>query len=449
MKSARTMLMPTGLTALALAVRLVPAWLLMAEVADVAGYHTTGAAVLRGDNVYAAQALFPYLPYSQFLQAWALQLAALTHWRFDFLIKLPSIAGDAAAVPLIYAVARRQGRTTRAASLWALAWALNPVAILISAFHGNLMAVLPGLLVGALLAAEAARGSANRWPLLAISSLLLGLAVALRAFPALLLPMFLALACASWSEATLYTAGSLLAAGLSSLPYLLYARATFVGEFLSYSGVPDFGWVSIVRAAPYLTSGLKLAGFDGPLVELTKPLFLLAYALAVLTLPLFRRSSLGRSLLLAPLLFYALYGGVSAQYLVWALPLAIAVGDWLALPFTLAGVAALLGFYTLYHPDILSGRYGWSLPPGYGVGALYAAGNFAIVLLSAAWCLHIVFAEVQAWRARPDLGWAKALRAGWPARGYAALLAAACLPWLLQLLRVGARALEVARSLPI
>ena len=434
---------------LALTVRLVPAWLLNAEVADVAGYHTTGAAVLRGDNVYAPQALFPYLPYSQFLQAWALQLGALTHLRFDFLIKLPSIAGDAAAVPLIYAFAIRRGKSSRAAALWALAWALNPVAILISAFHGNLMAVLPGLLVGALLAADAARGSANRWPLLAISSLLLGLAIALRAFPVLLLPMFLVLACAGWGETALYTAGSLLAAGLSSLPYLLYARASFLGEFLSYSGVPDFGWVSVLRAAPYLTSGVKLAGFDVQLVNLTKPLFLLAYILAVLTLPLFRRRSLGRSLLLAPLLFFALYGGVSAQYLVWALPIAVAVGDWLALPFTVAGTAALVGFYTLYHPDILSGRYGWSLPPGYGIGALYAAGNFAIVLLSAAWCLHIALAEVQAWRAQPEPGWPKALHAARPARAYALLFALACLPWLVQLQRVGARALEAVRALPL
>src|SRR5207249_3715359 len=94
------------LVSLALAVRLVPAWNLRAEVADIATYRTMAEIVLRRDNTYATPILFPYTPYSQFLPAWCLQFAEWSHWRFDFVVKLPSIAADAGTTLLIFGYLR-------------------------------------------------------------------------------------------------------------------------------------------------------------------------------------------------------------------------------------------------------------------------------------------------------------------------------------------------------
>src|SRR5712692_1917546 len=145
-----------ALVALTLLVRLVPAWLLQAEVADLATYRTQALAVLRSDNIYAYTILFPYTPFSQFVPAWMMQLAQATGWRFDFAAKLPAILGDAITSALLFAYLRHRGTSLARAALWTLAWALNPVAILVSAFHGNMMSLAATLIASALFAADTA-----------------------------------------------------------------------------------------------------------------------------------------------------------------------------------------------------------------------------------------------------------------------------------------------------
>ena len=70
---------------------------------------------------------------------------------------------------------------------------MNPVSILITGFHGNVMAIVPFLVVSAYVAAVAAEGNPNRRLLLAVSALLLGMAIGFRSFPILLIPVFLLL----------------------------------------------------------------------------------------------------------------------------------------------------------------------------------------------------------------------------------------------------------------
>src|SRR5207244_11891626 len=111
-----------------------------------------------------------------------------------------------------------------------------------------------------------------------------------------------------------------------------FSAKTFLHETLAYSDLPDFGLVSVLRSMPYFRPGnpIKLYSFDYGLLDATKRLFVLGYALSCLTLPFFRRESLARALMIPPLIFYCLYGGVGAQYLLWVLPFGILLRERIA-----------------------------------------------------------------------------------------------------------------------
>jgi hypothetical protein len=403
--------------------------------------------VLRGDNIYAPHILFPYTPFSQFLPAWLLLFADATSWRFDFAVKLPCAIADAGTSLLIFGYLRWRGVGLAKMAGWTLAWALNPVSILITAFHGNLMAIVPFLVTGALVAADVADESPNRDLLLPISALLLGLAIALRSFPILILPAFLVLFARTFREALTFGGLAALPAGLSSLPYLIFARETFLREVGSYSGSTDFGWLSVIRTLPYLYRGEKFSTFAGELLDQSKGIFLFAIGLATPCLLFFRRSALGRATLLAPLLFFGLYGGVSGQYLVWVVPVAILLRQRAVLAFSLVGAAALASFYVIYHPGILFGRYPPAIPESGAVGAVYALSNAALVVLSLAWAIQIVLSELWAYRRgrwSTPVAWVRRLRPVWSSRVFAVGLILAFLAWSWQTGAVFARAQTLA-----
>lgn len=431
------------------AVRLVPAWLLQAEVADVVVYRTMAGYVLRGDNIYAQRVLFPYTPFSQFLPAWSLQLAGATGLRFDLVIKLLCTVSDSATTALIVGYLLWRGLSLAGVVGWGLAWALNPISILVTAFHGNMMVLVPFFIVGAFVLTQLADASADgpdRWLLLALAALLLGIAIGLRTFPILALPFFLLLVTRTVREVAVFAALALLPATLSTIPYLILARETFLAEVLGYGGFSDFGWVSVLRAAGSLARGTLIIGSDGALLDLTKRLFLVGYAVVVAGAPFFRPSSLGRALLLAPLLFYALYGGVSAQYLIWAVPIAIVCRDRSILPFSVAGTLAMISFYALYASGILFGRFPAPAWPASGLLWLYAAGNVLVVLLSAIWATRIVIVEWRAYRAgawATEARWLRRVRPIWANRAYLLLPVGLSVVWLVVLARCLERAREV------
>jgi hypothetical protein len=422
-----------GLAALTLIVRLVPAWLLKHEVADILTYRTMAEVVLRGDNIYAIRVLFPYTPFSQYLPAWELMFARATGLPFDFVAKIPPILADTGCTLLIFSFLRWRGLGLGPTVAWTALWVLNPVGILISAFHGNVMSVIPFLTLAAYVAAQRADKREDRTALLAISALLLGLAIAMRSFPILLVPPFLLLFCRTLREAAVYVVLVGLASLLSSLPYLIYVREPFLREALGYSGSEDFGWVAVVRAMYYFTDGQLLGVFAPHLVEMTKRLFLGAYLVSLLALPFSRRDALGRALLIPPLLFYGIYGGVSGQYLVWIVPMAIAIRERMVIPFTVVTAAALIAFYALYHQGILFGRNPPLILHSPTVTAWYVGGNVAVVVLSWFWTLRIILLEVMAYRRQREAlpeGWVRGLEPLRRSPLYAGLLIALGVGWL-------------------
>src|SRR5205807_8045550 len=92
------------------------------------------------------------------------------------------------------------------------------------------------------------------------------------------------------------------------------------------------------------------------------------------------------------------YAGVSAEYLVWVVPLAIALRERMALLYSAAATLVLVAFYGFYHPGILFGRLAPAAPPGAGWLLVLAAGNVLLVLVSWLWVLDILAAGTPAAR---------------------------------------------------
>jgi DNA-binding beta-propeller fold protein YncE len=359
MQSSSPFLRKWGPPALAVSItiglRLALAWVFGAEVADLTLYRQMANIVLRGDNIYYTPVLFPYTPVSLFVPAWCLQLAQFTGLPFHLTMKLPAILGDAGIVLILYWQATKVGQTRRA-FLLALAYALNPVSILITAFHGNIMALVVFFCLWAyVLAALDRDGRYYR-----LSALSLGMAIGLRSFPLLLAPFFLSKMSLTWRQRFVYVALAALPSVVTLLPYLAVSFQDVLREAFGYSGFGDHGWLAVARAYWYVqTESIWLPGRMGQdWLANSKVIFLALYGALVLWCwwkP--QRTSLIGWIIAALMLFYVAYGGVSSQYLIWVVPLGIVALDWWALAFTLAATGSLVSFYLFFFPAILWGPF--------------------------------------------------------------------------------------------
>lgn len=383
--------------AITIAARIVPALAIGNHGADFFNYREMATATLRGDDIYAVHPLFPYMPYSQAIPASCLALAEHTGVPFQVLLKLVNIAGDSIlAIAILLALWRSRG--ARSSLAWALALALNPVSILVSAFHGNLMALVPVFVGLAMIAGDRAQHAraGSRSALIATAALLLGTAIALRSFPLLLLPAFALWLAPSPRQLTRFAVLALAPSAFSALPYLLWAAPDFLQEVLTYSGVPDIGWLAALRNVPLLFLDLKLFEFGLGLLGLSKLLFLLAYAVSLLVIPFAGPAGRRQAVLLPPLLFFGLYGGVAAQYLVWIIPVAILTRDRWLVWFSGLGTVVMLAHYATYHPAILSVSSPTEPMESRLTSLVLVLGNAALAAFCCAWATRIVREESHA-----------------------------------------------------
>jgi hypothetical protein len=372
----------TLLLAAALGVRLAAVLAADREVADVQRYRKVADHVLDvSPNPYTAPRLYPYPPLWVWVEAGAGWISRTTGASFAVLVKLPVMAADLAVVWWLAAWSARRGSGTRPA--WV--YALHPVAILVGGFHGQfdaaaLLFVL--LAVSSWLQARPAR-----------SALCLSAAVGLKSFPVLLLPVFLAQPAPSARDRLRYAALVLGPVLLLLLPYALADAGAVRRELLAYGGVADFGWIALTRGARWLAGGVlprsEAAYWSGHVLA-AKVLFLAAYGglLAALV-----RGRLGwdlpRACLSVLLAFLVFYGALSAQYLLWVVPLGALLGGRAFGIYSAAATAALVAFYAFLAPGVL-----WP-PPGPAwadrrlMGVAWVAGVAAVLASSALWLLRL------------------------------------------------------------
>ena len=135
-----------------------------------------------GSSLYlygAIKALYHNTPIWLFVETLTLFAATKLSISFAVLVKLWPILADTGIILLLY---RMEGGTH-----FAWLYALNPVSILITGFHGQFDPVVMFFMLAAILLAM--RGTKKREFFAA--SLLLGIGIALKGFPILLLPFFL------------------------------------------------------------------------------------------------------------------------------------------------------------------------------------------------------------------------------------------------------------------
>jgi drug/metabolite transporter (DMT)-like permease len=89
------------------------------------------------------------------------------------------------------------------------------------------------------------------------------------------------------------------------------------------------------------------------------------------------------------LAFQVVYGALSAQYLLWPVPLAVLLGERFVLPHAAAATLALAGFYVLLAPGVLTPV---ETPPFSPAVAerLWMAGTAAVWLVCAVWTVDLL-----------------------------------------------------------
>lgn len=335
--------------AIAFIVRLIPV-LSGRDFIDL--YDIQAYPVLNNLNIYSAtHKIFPYSPVSMFLPAACAILAALFRVPFYATIRIPGILADLSIAGALYIVLEKKGQKN--SFLWALLYALNPISILIASFHGNIMP-LP-VLFTFLAYIVLLFGVERKYRL---SALLLGLAIGLRGYPILLLPLFIFKLELNFKKKIEYLLYATVPTALSFIPFLIIDYRAVFREVFAYSGWIDYGFAAILRAVESLKTNMLQYGLPNnlhiKLCSLTKIIFFISF---FLVLYLMRRKKLIASILAVFVTFYFVYSGVASQYFIWILPFAFLFKDRFLKYYLIFATWALLNFYLLYHPRIIFGSF--------------------------------------------------------------------------------------------
>ena len=338
---------------LAALVRIVPLLVLPIGAGyDIESFRRVGQTFAEGKDIYTSVLVagrHPYLPLQLYLIGGATELSTLTIIPFVILVKLPNVLADLAIVGLIYTASfRAEGSVDRSARLSTL-YALNPIPMLISAYHGQFDAFTILLILFAWYA----------WQLkpqrIFLSAVCLGLAVLDKTWPLLFLPLVV-LRLPDWKSRFSYCALTAAVPIAGILVYMIIWQANLqpiLTRPLSHFGVP--GWWGLGAVLNLLQSVVgRGAGLLAAITPFSSYVLLTTVGIAAW---LTRRQSILDSWVTCLLVVYAVTLGFGLQYLVWIVPFAIYVGERRWLNWFTAGalVYLVLNYYGL-HMDSLIAR---------------------------------------------------------------------------------------------
>ena len=377
-----------GPVLLALAVRLVAVLATDRVVADVARYERVAEHLLDVSwNPYETKRLYPYPPPWAGAEAAAEWLSRRGVGSFPVNVKVPVLAADLLLAGVLAAAAG----AGRASPLAPWLYAVHPVSVLVGGVHGQFDAIPLAFL---LLAVELVRRERRD-----ASALALAAAIATKSFPVLALPFLAFGTRGRWRSAARYGALALGPGALLLLPFALADPEALRRELFAYGGIADFGWTGVLRGAEWIATGVlprSEARFWPAASALSKALFLVAWAGLVVAVRTGRlRLGVEREVLATMLAFSALFGLLSAQYLLWVVPFGLlwagtresATG--IAGLYAAAASAGLVGFYLFLAPGTLF------LAPLTGeaallAGRLWVAGAAATLGVSFLWLVVVL-----------------------------------------------------------
>ncbi len=361
-------------------------------VADVERYRRVGSHLLDVSwNPYETKRLYPYPPLWALAEAGAEWLARRGVGSFPIDVKLPALLADLLIVAALVAA----GRAGRAPPAAAWIYAAHPVSVLVTGAHGQFDAI--ALLFVLLALSALARGRRDA------SALSLAAAIGTKSFPVLLLPFLAFAGQPTWPRAARYALLALTPMALLLLPFAIADLAALRRELFAYSGIADFGWTGLMRGLSWLTTGdlpRSEARFWPVAALVSKVLFLGAWAGLVLAT---RRGWLAlspeRACLVTLLAFHVFYGSLSAQYLLWVVPLGVLWPGRVLGAHAAAATAGLVGFYLFLAPGVLLPQP-LEGPATDWAGRLWVVGVGATLAVSAAWLSGLLRDGVRAARGR-------------------------------------------------
>ena len=329
------------LVLVALIARLIPLLLLPVGAGyDIESFKLVSDALLKGEEVYtsAARGRHPYLPLQMYIIGATAYLSQITPLPFIVWLKLPSVLADLFVTALIFRVFRRWGKSKPIATFWALLYALNPISVLVSAYHGQFDSI-PALMLLLSWYIWQFRRYVKR------SAAFLGLAILDKTWPAIFLPVIF-IRLPDHRRRIIYTIISLGIPILFSTAYVLIYNSDpvpMLRRALTHSGVPGYWGLSVLLFVPG-----SLWIDPEPILQWILPfqrgILLLA---ALFTLWWTRRQSALDALLTVMLAIFTVTLGMGIQWLIWPVAFAIIAQEerWLKW-YTLAGTFML--FVHLY-----------------------------------------------------------------------------------------------------
>jgi hypothetical protein len=336
----------------AIGIRSIAAWISHGQpVVDVASFEHWAKTLDAEQNPYV-DAINPanYPPLWVYVCWSCLAISRWSGLTFDLVVKLIVSLFDSETVVPVGQIARTLGGTESAGRAASFVYAVNPVAILIASFHGQNDPIVVGLIawsVWLIMAAPFARAAE-------LGAIVLGVSLCIKPVGVLVLPLMV-VRIAGWSRRALLFALAWVPMALSSLPFLFTSPVLLVEAAGTYRGTPDFGYVGVYNAWMNLGHGSS----GEPIVRSLPWWMRLAYvAVFALVWCAFRRANLVEQVLAVILSLYLFYGALGAPYLMWIVPFAAAMHDRHLLRVSIVTAVALLAFYQLKHPAILTGSPG-------------------------------------------------------------------------------------------
>lgn len=324
----------------ALLVRLVPLLLLPVGAGyDIDSFRLVSDAFLKGEEVYtsAARGRHPYLPMQMYITGFTAYLSTITPLPFIIWLKLPSVLADILITSIIFRAFRRWGESEPKAVLAALLFAINPISVLVSSYHGQFDSIPVLLLILAWYTwhfGEHIKRSAT----------FLGFAVLDKTWPIIFFPIIF-IRLPDHRRRLLYTLISFGIPILFTAAYVLFYASDpvpMLRRALTHAGVPGYWGLSVL---PYVLGGR----FDPQqIMQMIFPfqrgILLLA---GVFTLWWTRRQNDLDALLTIMLAIFSVTLGIGIQWLIWPVAFAIVAREerWLKW-YTIAGT--LMMFVHLY-----------------------------------------------------------------------------------------------------
>ncbi len=301
---------------------------------DMRSFYLEGRSVLDGRNIYAATNRFPRVPVWLYVPALCELVSGVTHISFDTLVRVPACLGDLGLAIALAKYGVKQFQWTWKALSFPTLFVLNPLPLLVSVGHGQYDSVVVLLMFLAMWWSRE-----HRW----VSVVTLGLGIALKGFPVLLLPILVFRWRKRMWPAVVAVAAvpTVVAAGVYALLFGWNGR--MVTDVLGYGGVRELGWSASI--------GRAVVAY-----RLSELVFVLLVLLVAYRLRADSALFVATAVLMG---FYAMGVDLSVQYLVWALPFLVVANPIWTTAYSLSGISAALAFYAVWFPGAVPVPAAW------------------------------------------------------------------------------------------